>query len=592
MEFARADNLGFVYPDSASAPALQKLNFCLDSGRHIAILGANGSGKSSLAKLLAALFEPSSGSLSLFGLSPHTEENVQVLRSRLGIVFQNPDNQIVATTVEEDVAFGLENRGIANPLLRQRVDEALELVGLSPYAQNEPTELSGGQKQKLALAGILVMRPDVLLLDEATSMLDPMTARELFDFIRALAAQKDLTLINITHDMEEALTADEVMVLKEGQLAYHGSVQTFFKDAEMSEFHLLLPQLLYIMRELGIPYDLEGRDQEESLRELTKVLLDAFKAVPMSQSKRELAQSVMDRYRQRSADILEREVVVAVRDLSYTYRPDLPLAHEALRHLSMDLRRGEILSILGPSGAGKSTLVWHLNALLKKQSGEIEVLGQRLNEKTNIRDLRQKVGLVFQYPETQLFAETVREDIAFGPRQMGLSSDEVERRVQHALELVGLSPDFLERSPFELSGGEMRRVALAGVLAMETEILVLDEPSAGLDPAASREMVKLLKQLRDEGRSLILVTHDMEDAAELSDRVLLLNQGEVLAHMLARDLFYNPQLLARGQLEQTAGQSLMAEINQTFGLDLRPQSSAEILEILRLLLREETADGL
>ncbi|MDO5734699.1 MAG: energy-coupling factor transporter ATPase [Eubacteriales bacterium] len=581
MYFAKAKNLSFQYPGEDEYPALRQLNFNLEKGRHLAIVGANGSGKSSLAKLLAALFTPTEGELLVFGRDISDEAERYELRPELGIVFQNPDNQIVSTTVEEDVAFGPENLGIPNPRLRQIVDRILERIGLLEKASAEPTELSGGQKQKLALGAVLAMNPSALILDEASSMLDPATAAELFDFICNLAKSDKLSLINITHSMEEAMRAEEIFVLKDGELVFRGSPDQLFTEIDLAQYNLRLPQHLALAASVKKTAGLSLTDSALSVSELSQKLIAELSLIENLSPRRIEAVEAHLAERRAARSIPETaEKVIEVSDVHFNYRPNLPLSRAALNGVSFDLRRGEILAVLGASGAGKSTLMLHLNALLKLQQGQISILGRKLDSKAKLRELRRQVGLVFQYPESQLFAEDVRSDIGFGPKQMGLSDAEVEERVRRAIARLGLSEDFLDRSPFELSGGEMRKVALAGIVAMETEILVLDEPSAGLDPAGSEAMVRLLQDLRAEGRSLILVTHNMEDAAELADRVLLIKDGRDLAFGPTVDIFNQPELLKAANLKATAVQEIVQELNRHFGWNFKVQT----LEDAKVLL--------
>ncbi len=587
--FAEAHNLNFRYPGQVDRRAVEDITFALKERKHLAIVGANGSGKSSLAQLLAVLEYPESGELKILEEDALLDKVREALRPHLGIVFQNPDNQIVATTVEEDVAFGPENLGIPNPELRERVDKALSRVGLLSEAKREPTALSGGQKQKLAIAGVLAMIPRAIILDEATSMLDPHTASELFGFVKDLAAKEGLTLINITHSMEEALDADQVLLLSEGRLVFDGTPAELFLDyPDVETYGLRLPQHLAIQQRLRAAFP--ELFSEALLREgdLTSEIIRA-----LENGLRRPREADVVRF---PKSVRDSDVQIRASRLFYTYQKDSPLSRDALLDVSFELRQGEILAVLGPSGAGKSTLMLHLNGLLEKQRGELEFFGEVFKNKKKIKQLRRRVGLVFQYPESQLFAETVYEDVAFGPRQMGLDKAEVDRRVRRAMAQVGLADSFMERSPFELSGGEMRRVAIAGILAMETEVLILDEPSAGLDPQNAKRMINLLRQLRDDGRSLILVTHKMDDAAELCDRALILKDGRELAFDLADKIYYDDRLLERAQLQKTGAQKIMDRVNKHFGFAFTPVRFAEVCQTLESLLlaagyRKEGDDG-
>jgi energy-coupling factor transport system ATP-binding protein len=538
-QFIEINDVSYSYPQNDREPlrAVNHVNLSVPRGSHMAILGRNGSGKSTLARLINGLEQPLEGTIRVSGMPVSDEDKIWEIRRLCGMVFQNPDNQIVGTTVEEDVAFGPENLGFPQPEIRKAVDDALDYVGLSDKAQQPPHLLSGGQKQKLAIAGILAMRPSCLILDEATSMLDPISRQEFMDLVQSLIQDEGLTVINITHNMEEVLMADHATVMAGGSLVLSGTpAEIFDQVALIKDEGLDVPVHNEIVFEVARLLDMVLAPCEAATWEMAgqavRRLLEDCRKQPDKWAR--LGELVRKRQPGGNPSCQESQpkdlpVVIEVRNLSHTYAPDTVLSVRSLEDVSFDVRKGELLGIIGHSGSGKSTLIQHLNGLIRAQEGQVSILGLNASQKADIRKIRQRVGLLFQYPEHQLFEETVFQDIAFGPRRMGLDMPEIERRVLKAAAIVGLENDELERSPFELSGGQRRRAAIAGVLAMEPDVMILDEPAAGLDPAGRDEILGYAGRLREMGVTVILVSHNMEDISRLADRVLVLNKGCVQA---------------------------------------------------------------
>ncbi len=534
-DYIKIDSVSFSY-DPSETPlrlALDQLSFEITQGSHVAVLGRNGSGKSTLARLINALEQPLGGQIVVAGLQTDKEEDIWQIRALCGMVFQNPDNQIVATTVEEDVAFGPENLGVPSAEIRTRVDQALAYVGLSSAAKKMPSELSGGQKQKLAIAGVLAMQPKCLILDEATSMLDPQSRRSFMDLVMQLRDEQKITVINITHDMKEVLLADRVFVMHEGKILISGTPPEIFHNVDqIRQLGLDVPihtAIAYdFARLLGKTYPIGAAATRHGAEAVIREMIASAQTQEFERAKAQLlkekpALSLI------KPEEREQESVIQVKNLSYNYtlgRGADATQPPALAQINFDAKRAEVLGIMGHSGSGKSTLVQHLNGLLRIQSGEIHVLDYDLREVKDIRAVRRHVSLLFQYPEHQLFAATVREDIAFGPDKMGVHHEEIEQRTKEALRIVRLDEEILDRSPFELSGGQKRRVAIAGILAMHPDILILDEPAAGLDPAGRDEILSYVRQLKEKGTTIILVSHSMEDLARMSDRILVLYHGQ------------------------------------------------------------------
>lgn len=555
---------GVSFSYDGAAQALDGIDLSIKDGEFFCILGGNGSGKSTFAKHLNALLQPDAGTVRINGMDASDLELVYDIRSTAGMVFQNPDDQLVATLVEDDVAFGPENLGVPSAQIAQRVREALKGVGLVGFERHETHALSGGQKQRVALAGVLAMEPRVLVLDEASSMLDPRGRKGLMKACRALH-DRGMTIVMITHFMEEAAEADRVAVFRAGRVAMLGTPEEILTRAdELAQLNLDMPEscrLGMALRAKGVPVHAQVREVD-MVAEVAQTYAERSGAGTVGQSsvsQLEIADGTVLVDNEDNAS----EPVIELARVSYSYSlsprerrrwhkrsatagksnkqalwGNDPSSPWALRDVSLTVRRGEFLGLAGHTGSGKSTLVQHLNGLIRPQEGSVCALGLDLSNKKDAAAVKAKVGVVFQYPERQLFAETVAQDVAFGPRNLGLPQDEVARRVASSLTRVGLDLAAIgDKSPFELSGGQQRRVAFAGVLAMEPEVLVLDEPMAGLDPAARRDFLGLIDRLHRDGLTVVMVSHSMDDLANCCDRIVVMNEGAVFAEGTPAQVF-------------------------------------------------------
>lgn len=554
--------VSFSYDGAVSA--LDGVDLNIEDGEFFCILGGNGSGKSTFAKHLNALLQPDAGTVRINGMDASDPELVYDIRSTAGMVFQNPDDQLVATLVEDDVAFGPENLGVPSAQIAQRVREALKGVGLVGFERHETHALSGGQKQRVALAGVLAMEPRVLILDEASSMLDPRGRKGLMKACHVLH-ERGMTIVMITHFMEEAAEADRVAVFRAGRVAMLGTPEEILTRADgLVELNLDMPAsccLGMALRAKGVPVHAQVREAD-MVAEIAQVYADRSgedtAGRPSASDSR-----VLDNVSSATDGTAVSEPVIEISHLSHSYSLSArerrrwhkrsvtagksskqalwgndPSSPWALRDVSLTVRRGEFLGLAGHTGSGKSTLVQHLNGLIRPQEGSVYALGLDLANKKDAAAVKAKVGVVFQYPERQLFAETVTQDVAFGPHNLGLSQAEVARRVESSLARVGLDLATVgDKSPFELSGGQQRRVAFAGVLAMEPEVLVLDEPMAGLDPAARSDFLELIDRLHHGGLTVVMVSHSMDDLANCCDRIVVMNEGAVFAEGTPAQVF-------------------------------------------------------
>ncbi|MGN8840347.1 energy-coupling factor transporter ATPase [Collinsella sp. HCP3S3_A7] len=589
------DCRGVSFSYDGVTPALDGIDLNIEDGEFFCILGGNGSGKSTFAKHLNALLQPDAGTVRINGMDASDPELVYDIRSTAGMVFQNPDDQLVATLVEDDVAFGPENLGVPSPQIAQRVREALKGVGLVGFERHETHALSGGQKQRVALAGVLAMEPRVLILDEASSMLDPRGRKGLMKVCRALH-DRGMTIVMITHFMEEAAEADRVAVFRAGRVAMLGAPEEILTRAnELARLNLDMPASCCLGRALrakGVPGCAQVREAD-MVAEIAQIYAERSGADvagrPSASDSR-----VLDHVSSAADGMVASEPVIEISHLSHSYTLSArerrrwrkrsttvgasgkqalwgndPNSPWALRDVSLTVRRGEFLGLAGHTGSGKSTLVQHLNGLIRPQEGSVCALGLDLSSKKGAAAVKAKVGVVFQYPERQLFAETVAQDVAFGPRNLGLPQDEVVRRVATSLARVGLDLAAIgDKSPFELSGGQQRRVAFAGVLAMEPEVLVLDEPMAGLDPAARRDFLALIDRLHREGLTVVMVSHSMDDLANCCDRIVVMNEGAVFADGTPAQVFAHANELKSIGLGVPAGQRMALSLVQA-GVPLR-----------------------
>lgn len=586
---------GVSFSYDGAAPALDGIDLKIEDGEFFCILGGNGSGKSTFAKHLNALLQPDAGTVRINGMDASDPELVYDIRSTAGMVFQNPDDQLVATLVEDDVAFGPENLGVPSAQIAQRVREALKGVGLVGFERHETHALSGGQKQRVALAGVLAMEPRVLILDEASSMLDPRGRKGLMKACRALH-DRGMTIVMITHFMEEAAEADRVAVFRAGRVAMLGTPEEILTRAdELAQFNLDMPASCCLgtaLRAKGVPVHAQVREVD-MVAEVAQVYADRSgedtAGRPSASDSR-----VLDNASSATDGTAVSEPVIEISHLSHSYSLSArerrrwrkrsatagksnkqalwgndPSSPWALRDVSLTVRRGEFLGLAGHTGSGKSTLVQHLNGLIRPQEGSVRALGLDLSNKKDAAAVKAKVGVVFQYPERQLFAETVAQDVAFGPHNLGLPQDEVDRRVESSLSRVGLDLSTVgDKSPFELSGGQQRRVAFAGVLAMEPEVLVLDEPMAGLDPAARRDFLGLIGRLHREGLTVVMVSHSMDDLANCCDRIVVMNEGAVFAEGTPAQVFAHADELKSIGLGVPAAQRMALALTEA-GVPLR-----------------------
>ncbi len=555
----RTENLNYEYEgfdnDSLTITALNDINLEIKKGSFTAVLGKNGSGKSTLAKNINGLLLPTKGVIYVNDMDTADDGLIWEIRKTAGMVFQNPDNQIVAAIVEDDVAFGPENIGIPAEEIRSRIDDAMKSTGIYEVRHKAPGLLSGGQKQRVAIAGVLAMKPECIIFDEPTAMLDPKGRAEVRDIIKRLH-QEGITVLLITHFMEEAAGADRTIIMNNGNIISDGTPAEIFSNTELIEMAGLdVPAAVKIRNKLR----LRGFDIPDNIIDM-EGLADFLCGMKHERKENGRLSETIDISAANSSGLGVNEsdgssekqsencggLSIVVEHLSCVYNKGLSDETVALDDVSFNIKAGEFVGLIGHTGSGKSTLIQHINGLIKADSGRIFAGDMEVTaEKVSMKEVRRRVGIVFQYPEYQLFEENVELDVAFGPKNLELSKEEIDSRVRTAIRQAGLDFDEIaKRSPFELSGGQKRKAAIAGVIAMKPKVLILDEPAAGLDPQAHKEILSMIRSIRDEtGCTVILVSHNMNDVVQFCDKVLVMNRGKLILSGTPAEIFSRDSLL-------------------------------------------------
>ena len=541
-----ACDVSFSYGEE---PVLQGVSFSVTPGELVALVGGNGSGKSTLGRLLAGALLPETGSVVCEGFDSSEPDSRPEVRRMVGLVVQNPADQLVSTVVADEVGFGPQNLGLSAFEVGVRVDAALEAVGLAGYGTREVNALSGGEQQRLALAGVLAMEPAYLVLDEALSMVDSAERPQLRALVRRLARERGIGVVMVTHDPIEALGADRVVVLKEGRVSWSGEPDTLVRNERE-----LLERVL-----MTGPYERALCTAVDEGYRLASGVEPADFAAWLAGEGRGACDAVCSCLRgvetgdardRRAADGVQTAAapLLSANGLSVGYG-----GRAVLRDVSLALEAGTVTLMAGESGAGKSTLATVLAGLAEPLAGSVSYAGEG------------RPGLVFQQPENQLFLESVEAELAFGPRQLGCDEAEVRRRVGEAAEALGLDGELLARDPFSLSGGQSRRVALGCVLTLDASAVILDEPTSGLDAASRRSLHKVVRDLAHAGRAVLVISHDLEEWLGVADRVVLVAGGTLSWQGSVAELAGDPGAFGRAGLVAPEAWELARRLAATAG---------------------------
>lgn len=518
----RFEHVTYTYPEGAS-PALNDLSLELPEGQLILVVGPSGAGKSTLLRCLNGLVPHFSGGMLHGAVRVEELDPVcatpRVLSRRVGFVFQDPEAQFVTEIVEDEIAFALENAAISPQEMRVRVEETLDLLDLTPLRDRPIKTLSGGERQRVAIAAALALRPSILALDEPTSQLDPKSAEDVLNSLVRLNHDLGLTIILVEHRLERVLPyVDSILYLPDhGEPALFDDVRSIMGRVELA------PPLVRLGKVLG-------------WRPLPLTIKEGLRFSRPWLAKRN--GTFLPRTRSEQAPAHRGEPYIRARGVSVRFG-----RQEALRGVDFDLWPGEIVVLMGRNGTGKTTLLRSLVGLVHPQAGVIHVAGQNIAGQ-DVAAICRKVGYLPQDPNTLLFAESVQEELKMTLRnhQMKIA----EERIVALLQRLHLS-DKADAYPRDLSVGERQRVALAAISVTEPGALLLDEPTRGLDYVAKRELEQMLHEWRNEGMALLVVTHDVELAAAIADRVILMSQGEIIAQgspasVLATSPLFAPQI--------------------------------------------------
>ena len=529
------DDLSFRYRDRQGA-AIDNISFEVKPGEILLIAGASGCGKTTLVRCINGLIPRSykgdvSGKILVFG-EEVKDWKLSQISQKIGTVLQDPERQILGTKVVNEVAFGLENLGMPREEIYQRVDEALNFLKITHLRNRETFNLSGGEKQKVALAGVLAMRPSILLLDEPLASLDPASAQDTLDAVRTLADQ-GLSVLMVEHRVEDVLRIhpERVMFMSEGQVRYLGDVAGLSKVVNY--------------REVKLPaQDIIDRAKHDPAPLMLSPLPGAGKGP-------------------------DGEALVKFKDVAFGYEAE----REVLHGINLEINRGDVIAVLGPNGAGKTTFVKHAIGLLKPKSGSVLVNGRDTRE-ASVAEIASMLGYVFQSPSHMLFAPTVREELAFGPTNMKHPKDQIEQEVKEALKIVNLSEKEND-PPLALSFGQQKRVSIAAILAMQSKILVMDEPTAGQDYQNYMNfMDSILKMPVFE--AIIFITHDVDLAVIYANRVLMVNDGQLVADGKPQDVLRDFDRLRANRLIPTSLLDLNLKRFSTTGRFMRAEALAHI----------------
>jgi energy-coupling factor transport system ATP-binding protein len=528
-------------PAGGSRPALRDLSLAVSPGESLVVLGANGAGKSTLAHLLAGVLAPTAGEVRR---APPAADGPPLLP--VGLVTQNPEDCFSTPLVREEMGVVLENLERDPEAIDREVSAMLAEVGLAGHAEAHPARLSGGQKQLLAIASVLVAMPPLLVLDEPLTLLDAPSRAEV-DRLLTRARGPGAATVFLTSEVEDAARGTRLVILHAGAVVWEGAPSALPQDPEtLGQWGLLLDTAAVTAASAAPP----PRGAGQGVGPRAEGAEPPGQRPPGGEGNRKIASGAAACL---STGRPSGGLEIEVGDLHFSYDRGTAHARPVLRGVDLAAHPGEVLGVIGANGSGKTTLIQHLNGLLPPQRGSVRVGDRVLEPGVRLRELlHRQVGLVFQFPEKQLFAESVDEDVAAGPEFAGVPPAEVPGRVRAALEHVGLDPAaFGPRAPFALAWGEKRLVALAGVLVLETPCLVLDEPGAGLDPAGRRGVMALLAHLaRREGRTVVVVSHHLDDLFRVADRIAVLHEGRVASCGPPSALAGSPDLVRWGLLAQ------------------------------------------
>jgi len=544
--------LSFSYKTEPDKLAVKNINMSIPRGQFVVVMGPSGAGKSTLANSLNGLVPgflrgKYTGEVRINGKKVKGRQVSEMARE-IGLVFQDFEAQLFSTNVNLEIAFGPENFGVERSEIVRRIEKVLKTVKLDGFEGRQPATLSGGQKQRLAIGSVLATYPDIICMDEPTTDLDPLGKLGIFKIAKELHESSQFTLIIVEHETEEALHADRLIIMKEGVVLKDGKPGDLLREVDFTDsvgiMSLQIPSFYH--KYLALPKESLPLNPEEGEALFHEKKLqfqdDKYKEILALEDQREAAYG---------------EIVLTAEDIVHVY----PNGNKAVDGISMTIKEREFVAILGHNGSGKTTLVKHFNALLAPTEGNITLCGKNTRTHT-IFEVGKEIGYVFQNPDHQIFADTVYEEVAFSPKIRGCSDEEVKERVAEALKAVDLT-GYEEEDPFCLSKGERQRVAVASILSARPRIIVLDEPTTGLDYSEQKKMMELIKRLNENGHTIIMITHTMWVVSEYAHRVAVVKDGTIMMDGRTRTVFAEEERLRESYLKTPHIVSLSNKVGRT-----------------------------
>lgn len=557
------DKVSYFYP-GAPVPALKDISLTIHPGEFLGIIGPTGAGKTTLCLTLNGIVPQFYGGrffgqVTVAGLDT-LDNPVSQLARHVGVVFEDPEIQLTATSVENEIAFALENLGVAREEIRRRIPLALAAVRLENYEQKNPQELSGGQKQRLAIAAALALQPTLLILDEPTSQLDPIGAQEVFTTVKELKQVLGMAIVMVSHAAEEMATfADRLALLSQGTLLGVGTPNELYAQVELLAAHHLRPpqvaQTFYLLRQKGLDLPQVPVTISQGVETLTALTLTSQLAPPPK------FQSPLQR---------NSPPLLSMQHLQHVYKDGT----EALRDVSLEIQAGEYVLIIGQNGAGKSTLVKHCLNLLQPTAGEVLFRGQKTQGLT-VSQLAQSIGYLAQNPDNQIFNATVEREVAFALPYLGYSSALVEQRTAESLQAMQLWEE-RQRHPLSLPKGERVRVVIAALLAMQPDIIILDEPTTGQDYRGARAILDMSQQLHQMGKTVIVITHHLYLMPDYAERVIVMGKGTILLDAPLRQAYHQTALLESTYLTPPQAVLLAQHLSQRCDRDYPLLTPSEV----------------
>ena len=550
-EGIKIEKLNFSYNDNKKI--LDNISVFFPKNKYISVIGHNGSGKSTLSRILSGILKSDSGYVKIDS-NIIAEKTLSKIRKQISVVFQNPDNQFVGSSVYDDIKFGLRNLNIPYEKIDKKIRKVAKKLKIESLLKCEPHELSGGQKQIVALASVFVLETDYIIFDEVTSMLDTQNKKKVKNWMRIFVDKYKKTVISITHDMNEVAQADLVCVLNNGKVEYFCSPEKLFTKHENE----IKKMKLDVSTAYEISKNVDGVKNTIFIKDLIKELKTKFNStnfkgnvIKLFKNKKinsaNLIKTESNKLKRRGKELIK------FNDIEYSYNFKSIFEHNVLSECNGSILKYQINAIIGSMGCGKTSLVQHFNGLLFAQKGKININWNSkeklvirkkklyLNsakKKVNFRILRKNIGLVFQFAEYQFFNSTVEKEIIFGPMNFKINKNLILSKVEYYLKLVGLTNEQRLYSPFELSGGQKRRVAIASILSYEPKLLIFDEPTSGLDPDGTKKIISIINDLKDNKKTVILISHMIDYIYEIADNILFMKNGKIYCYGTPKEVFF------------------------------------------------------